>query len=77
MMAKKFHMSYKVCKCKNVTLGEIIHAIKEKNAKTIEDIQKITDAGTACKCCISAEKDFGDPKMELYIEDILKKFVNV
>jgi NAD(P)H-nitrite reductase large subunit len=71
----KFHFSHKVCNCKNVTLGEIVCAIKEKNAKTIEDIKDLTDAGTACGCCISKEKDFGNPKMELYIEDILKKFV--
>jgi len=70
----KFNYSYKVCECKNVTLGEIIHAIKEKNARTVEDVKDITDAGTACGCCINATKDFGDPKMQLYIEDILKKF---
>ena len=70
-----FQYSYKVCRCKNVTLGEIIHAIKEKGVKTIEDIGKITDAGTACGCCKSKEDDFGDPKMELYIEQIVNKFV--
>ncbi|MCK5293749.1 MAG: (2Fe-2S)-binding protein [Arcobacteraceae bacterium] len=73
-MMANFHYTHKVCECKNVTLGEIIHAIKEKNASIIEDIKNITDAGTACGCCISKNKDFGDPKMELYIEDILKKF---
>ena len=70
----KFKYSHKVCVCKNVTLGEIIFAIKEKDAKTIDAIKDLTDAGTACGCCISKAKDFGDPKMELYIEDILKKF---
>jgi len=70
-----FQYSYKVCTCKDVTLGEIIHAIKEQNAKTIEDIGELTDAGTACGCCKSAEDDFGDPKMELYLEQILEKFV--
>jgi len=70
-----FQYSYKVCTCKDVTLGEIIHSIKEQNAKTIEDIGELTDAGTACGCCKSAEDDFGDPKMELYLEQILEKFV--
>jgi len=69
----KFHYSYQVCKCRKVTLGEIIHAIKEHNAKTIDDIKRLTDAGTACGCCTSKENDFGNPPMELYIEDILKK----
>ena len=69
-----FHYSYKVCTCKNVTLGEIIHAIKEQGANSVEKIGEITDAGTACGCCRSNEDDFGDPKMELYLDQILKKF---
>ena len=70
-----FPYSYEVCKCKKVTLGEIIHAIEQNSAKTIEDIGKLTDAGTACGCCKCEESDFGNPKMELYIEQILNKFV--
>lgn len=70
-----FHFSHRVCDCKKVTLGEIVHAIKEQGAKTLEDIENLTDAGSACGCCKSAKDDFGSPKMELYIEDILKKFV--
>ncbi|MBI3873828.1 MAG: (2Fe-2S)-binding protein [Arcobacter sp.] len=69
-----FHYSHKVCECKKVTLGEIIHSIKEQGAKSIEDISKLTDAGTACGCCKSLKDDFGDPKLQLYIQDILKKF---
>jgi NAD(P)H-nitrite reductase large subunit len=74
-MAKKFHMTHKVCECKKVTLGEIMHAIKEKGAKSMDDVKEMTDAGTACGCCRSASDDFGNPKMELYIEEILKKLV--
>jgi len=70
----EFHYSHKVCSCKNVTLGEIIHAIKEQGAKSIEDIGDMTDAGTACGCCKCEADDFGDPKMELYVEQILEKF---
>ena len=70
-----FNYSYKVCSCKDVTLGEIVHAIKDQNAKSIEDIGRITDAGTACGCCKSEDDDFGEPKMELYIDQILNKFV--
>jgi len=36
---------------------------------------EITDAGTACGCCRRKEDDFGDPKMELYLEQIVNKFV--
>lgn len=74
-MAKRFHHSYVVCSCKHVTLGEIIHAIKENGASTIEELGELTDAGTSCKCCQSKDKDIGEEKMELYLDEILKKFV--
>lgn len=74
-MAKSFPHSFEVCKCKHVTLGEIIYAIKEKNATTIEKVGELTDAGTCCKCCQSSEEDFGTEKMELYLDQILNKFV--
>ncbi len=69
-----FDYSYRVCACKKVSLGEIVHAIEKKNAINIKNIQDITDAGTACKCCISSQKDFGTPKMQIYLQDILKKY---
>ena len=72
-MAKKFEHTYEVCKCNHVSLGEIIYAIKEKDAKTIESIGKITDAGKTCGCCTSKENDIGSEKMELYLNQILKK----
>lgn len=74
-MAKRFHHSYEVCTCNHVTLGEIMYAIKEKNATTLEKIGELTDAGTSCKCCQNANKDIGEEKMELYLEKILDKFV--
>jgi bacterioferritin-associated ferredoxin len=70
----QFHYSYEVCNCRKVTLGEIIHAIKDKSADSIESIGEVTEAGTSCKCCRSEADDFGDPKMELYLEQIVKKF---
>ncbi len=69
-----FPYSYVVCECKKVTLGEIIHAIKEKGAKNMDDVAKITDATTACGCCKSAADDFGNPKLKLYVDEIVKKF---
>ena len=76
-MAKQFAHSYEVCSCKHVTLGEIIYAIKEQNASSVEEIENITDAGSACGCCVRPEDDFGDDddKKELYIVDILSKFL--
>ena len=74
-MAKRFHHSYEVCKCNQVSLGEIIYSIKENNAKTIQQIGNLTDAGTSCKCCLSKDKDKGEEKLELYLDEILTKFV--
>ncbi|AGR77545.1 (2Fe-2S)-binding protein [Aliarcobacter butzleri] len=73
-MSKSFPHSYVVCTCKQVTLGEIIYAIKEKGAKTLQDLEDITDAGSCCGSCKNEESDIGVEKMELYLEDILKKF---
>jgi len=71
----KFEQRYEVCKCKHVSLGEIMYAIEEKDAKTIKDIGNITDAGTVCGCCKSSQDDFKTPNMELYIKQILEKCV--
>lgn len=73
-MARNFPHSYVVCTCKNVTLGEIVHAIKERNAKTLEDLAELTDAGSCCGSCKNAACDIGAEKMELYLDEILNKF---
>lgn len=73
-MARNFPHSFEVCTCKHVTLGEIIYAIKEKGAKTLESLGDLTDAGTCCKSCKNAQSDIGVEKMELYLEEILSKF---
>jgi bacterioferritin-associated ferredoxin len=70
-----FEYSYIVCNCNQVTLGEIIYAIQDKNAQTIDDIGDITDAGRACGCCKCEKDDFGDPQIKLYLEQIVNKFV--
>jgi len=74
-MSRQFQHSFEVCTCKHVSLGEIIHAIKDRNASTIEEIGELTDAGTCCKSCVSPSHDQGVEKMELYLEEILNKFV--
>lgn len=40
-----------ICNCMQISRGEIVTAIKEKGAKTFEDIQNITEAGTVCGGC--------------------------
>ena len=73
-MARNFSHSYEVCTCKHVTLGEIIYAIKERDARTLEDLGALTDAGTCCKSCRNPQSDIGVEKMELYLDEILNKF---
>lgn len=51
-----------ICHCNSIMKSEIMKAIKEKNLKTVEDVQEATTAGTVCGGCISD------------IEDILKEF---
>ena len=33
----QFSFSYEVCSCKKVTLGEIVHAIREQDAKELQN----------------------------------------
>ena len=73
-MARNFPHSYIVCNCKQVSLGEVIFAIKEKGAKTLDNLEDLTDAGNSCGCCKSNEDDIGEQKMELYLDEIIKKF---
>lgn len=40
-----------ICNCFSVTEKEIVEAIKEKNAKTLEDIRELTYAGGGCGRC--------------------------
>ena len=40
-----------VCNCNAVTKGDIVKAILEKGAKTLEDIQNLTKASTSCGSC--------------------------
>lgn len=72
-MSKSFTHSYEVCNCHKVTLGEIVYAIEQRGATTLEDLAKITDAGTACKCCKDSSYDIGEEKMQLYLTQILDK----
>ncbi len=52
-----------VCNCNAVTKGEIVKAILEKGAKTLEDIQALTKASTSCGSCAEL------------VEQILKQYV--
>lgn len=70
-MISSFSKDYEVCNCKKVSLEDIIIAIKNKDAKTLGDIQNITRAGTDCRHCVIPEADFGKIKKKIYCKDIL------
>jgi NAD(P)H-nitrite reductase large subunit len=71
---KSFDKAYIVCTCKQVTLGEILYAIKEQGAVDLDDLEQFTEAGGSCGCCKSPQADFGEEKKELYLSEILDKF---
>ncbi len=47
--------------------------LKKKVLNTLEDLEDLTDAGSSCGCCKCGETDIGEQKMELYLDEILKK----
>jgi NAD(P)H-nitrite reductase large subunit len=49
-----------ICLCNNIMKSEIVKAIKEKNLKTVEDVQEETEAGTVCGNCIPDIEDILD-----------------
>ena len=40
-----------ICNCNSVTRGEIIKAILEKGARTLDDVKRLTGASTSCGSC--------------------------
>jgi bacterioferritin-associated ferredoxin len=40
-----------ICFCNEVTRGEIVKAIKEKQLKSVEEVGEATLAGTTCGGC--------------------------
>jgi NifU-like protein len=51
--AKKLKNNEIVCECARVTRGEIEEIVRKYNVKTVEELQKYTDAGTYCKSCVA------------------------
>ena len=61
---------YEVCMCMDVTLGDILTAIKNGH-DTVEKIMDETEAGTICELCQSREID-EDGERELHLTEILE-----
>ena len=67
---KKFDLDHTVCECFEVTLGELLEAIKAGH-NTLESLMDETDAGTGCELCRSSEID-EDGERKLHLEEILE-----
>ena len=52
-----------VCFCMNITREEIVDAIKNKDAKTVDDITEITEAGSGCGGCIATIEEILDEEL--------------
>lgn len=72
---KALNDNHEVCLCNNVSLGEILAAIKE-GANTVEKIMDETDAGTSCELCQSREID-EDNEREIHLDEILEMSKNI
>lgn len=58
-----------ICNCFGVTESEIIKAIKEKGAKTLDDIREINYAGGGCARCV--------PNIKILLDKYAKKDVKL
>ncbi len=59
-----------VCECARVTRGEIEEIVKKHKVKTVEELQKYTDAGKYCKSCVAPG---GHEERDVYLIDIIKE----
>ncbi len=59
-----------VCECARVTKKEIEDIIIAHNVKTVEELQKYTDAGKYCKSCIAPG---GHEERAFYLVDIIEE----
>ena len=66
--AEKLRDSEIVCECARVTRGEIEKIIREHNVKSVEELQKYTDAGKYCKSCVAPG---GHEERNVYLVDII------
>ena len=53
-----------ICSCKNVTKGDLCKAIEIHDLKSVDEVKKLTRAGTGCGGCASVVKDIFDAEMK-------------
>lgn len=62
----KKHVAKTICECKNVTDVQIEDLVKTKQAKTMEQLQEITEYGTVCGKCKQAVSELFDEYKHIY-----------
>ena len=67
---EKIKNSEIVCECARVTKGEIEEIVRKHKVKTVEELQKYTDAGKYCKSCV---KPGGHEERPIYLVDIIER----
>jgi nitrogen fixation NifU-like protein len=55
-----------ICECKNVTDMQIEDLVKSGKAKTLEDLQRLTNYGTGCGKCRDKVKDLFEDYKHIY-----------
>jgi NifU-like protein len=68
--AKNLRNNEIVCECARVTRGEIEEIVRKYNVKTVEELQKYTDAGKYCKSCVAPG---GHEERDVYLVDIIRE----
>lgn len=74
-----------ICKCFHLSEEDIISAIKKHNIKTVEELSKVTQAGSACGQCISElgkliektneKKPMSKVQMILKVNDLIENHI--
>lgn len=62
----KKHVAKTICECKNVTDVQIEDLVKTKQAKTLEQLQEITEYGTVCGKCKQTVSELFDEYKHIY-----------
>src|SRR5438046_2048244 len=47
-----------VCRCLQVTEGEVVQAIQTLELRTLREVRRATGAGEGCTCCHDALREF-------------------
>jgi NAD(P)H-nitrite reductase len=55
LLSKKIKENQIICGCMNVTVQDMINAIK-KGARSFEEVQAVTKVGTGCGNCVESNK---------------------